>query len=765
MKQFKKLCLCSAMSLLAVAPLSANPLNPAATQVSKAPTTADIANERIDKSKKMFEQIEAAALNDYVTSGTWSSSLNVMATQGKYLGKIVGPYGKNFELVPQSNGTTQIKLQVDTAAQAKQIANLVGNGVASGTTVIKTIGTPAEGALRNSLLADYVDIDTMDRLKYQVDIDANGNDIKDVNAVYTNSLTIGAGGVDFGTTSIKETAPGQLAFNANNTRLSKNLDVAGTLSSKELNVTNKITAATGEVTTLDAITANIGTLNGTNATITNADIENLAANTAKFQSAAAQTLNVSGLTKLAGLVANNATFSGLVKSGSLQLSGAAVVDTLEAQGITVSNATITRAEVTDLISALANITTVYSNLVDTKKVISNYGQINELYGTTADINTLVSNMVTAQTFDVTTLNALNSELETATANTLSVLGTANVKNLTAETGVIKVLTSDIANINNLQTTTINNSGKLTTGTLQVNADATVGGNLNVAKTLTANDINVANSAKINGMTTTTALTVNGTTTINGNLRAVFINALSVKAKEIETYHVLANAMETTTLDSNHGVISDTLTSTTVNANSVEAGNAIINGKLTSQQLEAQVGQIGALTTVDANVSNKMTTRDLVVSSLATLNAANISNLVATISNIGTATGSSLALTGNLSAKDATFQSLNVANKGTFGSLKVLGDSTINGNLTVGNTLTTATANVTGTLTASTANLGATTASTVTATGVIQASDVMNTAGVSLNALKSGFDAHGTRIGTMEKWIADCKAKTVAECNR
>ncbi|GGB66277.1 hypothetical protein GCM10011607_28690 [Shewanella inventionis] len=768
MKTSRTLYLSSALCLLAAAQVSADPLNPSGIEVTKAPSSSDIANERIDKAKAMFEEVEAAALNDYVNSGTWSSSLNVMASQGKYLGKITGPYGKNFEFVPQSDGTTQIKLQVDTAAQAKQIANLIGNGVASGTTVIKTVGTPAEGALRNSLLADYVDIDSTSKLKYQVDVDLNGNDLNNVNLLSTNSLNIGSGGVDLGTTSIKETSSGQLAFNANTTRFSKNLDVAGTLSANDLTVSNKITANTGEITTLNATTANINNLIGTNATVTNADIDDLIANTAKFQSAAAQTLQVSGLTTLANLVANKATFNGLVKSGSLQLSGSAVVNTLEAQGVTVENATITKAEVINLVSALANITTVYSDLVDTRQVISNYGQINDLYGVTADINSLVSNIVTAQTFDVTTLKALNSELQTATANTLSVLGSANIKSLTAETGVIKVLASDLATIKDLKSTTLTNTGKLTTGTLQVNSDANIKGNMTVAKKLTSKDLSVTNSATISGTTTTNTLRVNsnadivGTTTtgnlsVTNNATAGTLNATTINTTDAN----VTNNLNTKNLTASGSMgIAGSLTS-----NSLATGNATINGKLVTQQLEAQVGEIATLNTTNANVSNNMTTRDLVVTSLATLNAANISNLVSTISSIGTASGSTLALTGDISAKNASLNSLDVSGKGSFGSIVARGDSSVTGNFTVGSNLTASSANITGTLTASNANLGTTTANTVTATGVIQGSDVQNNSGVSLNALKTGYDAHGNRIVTMEKWIADCKSKAVAECNR
>lgn len=747
---------------------SANVLSPSSMHVSDAPSSDDIAQERIDKTKQMFKDIEAAALNDYVNAGTWSSSLNVMAAQGKYLGKVVGPYGSNIQFIPQSDGTSLIVMQAETNVQAKQIANLVGGGVATGNTVTKKLGTPAEGALRNSLLSDYVDIDTTNRLKYQVDIDLNGNNLNNADAIYTNKLNIGSGGVDFGTTSINESSAGQLAFNANNARFSKNLDVVGALSSKDMTVSNKVTSKIGEFTNLDALKAKFTNLDSQKATIQEADIETLIANTANFQNAAAQTLNVSGLTTLAGLVANKAIFSGLVKSGSLQISGAAVVSSLEAQGVTVSNATISKAEVTNLVSALANITNVYSDLVDSQKLIASYGQINDLYGTNANIKTLVSDVVTATNFDVNVLKALNSELDKATANTLSVLGSATIKSLTADTGTIKVLVSDVATIKDLRATTLANSGKLTTGTLQVNSDATVNGNMTVVKTLTSKNVNVSNSATIAGTTTTNTIRVNSNADVLGTTTTTNLNVTnSATAKNLTATTLnastasVANALTTKTL-----TVSDSMSvAGGLTANALTAGSATINGKLVTQQIESQLGQINTLTTTNASASNQLTTRDLVVSSLATLNAANINNLVASISNIGTAAGSSLSLTGNLNAKSATLQTLNVTGKGSFGSLESSGNGIVNGDMSVGRTLTAGTANVTGTLTATNANLGTTTASSVTASGIIQGSDIRNTAGVSLNALDAGFDGHGGRIGSMERWIADCKAKTVAECNR
>tara|TARA_R110002033_G_scaffold135713_4_gene175340 strand:+ start:33515 stop:35833 length:2319 start_codon:yes stop_codon:yes gene_type:complete len=746
----------------------ANVLDPSSTRVSDAPSSDDIAQERIDKSKEMFKDIEAAALNSYVNAGTWSSSLDVMAASGKYLGNVVGPYGKNFKFIPQADGSSLIEMQTQTAAQAKQLANLVGSGVAVGNTVTKRIGTPAEGALRNSLLSDYVDIDTTSRLKFQVDIDLNGNNVNNIDAVYTNKLNIGSGGVDFGSTSIKEMSPGQLAFNATNTRFSKDLDVGGMLSAKDMTVANKVTSTAGEFTNMFAVNAELTNLESQEATIKTADIENLSANAANFQQAVAQTLEVSGLTTLADLVANQATFTGLVKSGSLQISGAAVVSSLEAQGVTVSNAVISKAEVTSLVSALANITNVYADLVDSNKVVANYGQINDLYGTNANIKTLVSDVITAQTFDVGVLKALSSELDSATANTLNVLGSASIKSLTADTGTIKTLVSDVATIKDLKSTTLTNSGKLTTGTLQVNSDATINGNMTVAKTLTSKNVNVSNSATIAGTATTNTLKVNSNADVLGTTSTTNLNvANSATAKNLTAATLNAssanvtNALSTKTL-----VVSDSMNvAGGLTTNNLTSGSATINGKLVTQQLEAQLGQINTLTTSNATVTNQFTTRDLVVTSLATLNAANINNLVASISNIGTASGSSLALTGNLNAKSATLQTLNVSGKATFGALESAGNGVVNGDMTVGRTLTATNTNITGTLTANNANLGVTTASSVTASGTIQGSDIRNSAGVSLNALKAGFDGHGGRIGTMERWIADCKAKAVAECNR
>lgn len=735
---------------------------------SAAPSSAYIAQERLDLSKQMFEDVQAAALTDYVKDGAWSANLTTLKSKGSYLGDTSGPYGQNLEFIPQGDGSSLIRMKVETAAQAKQLANLVGNGTASGTVVTKRLGTPAEGALRNSLLKDYVNINVNDKLEYQVDIDLNGNNIRNVDKLEALNVSVGTGGVDFGTTNIRESSAQNLSMNADNVNFSKNLSITGTLGTQDLTATNKITATTAELSTLDVINAQIQNLSTTKAIVDNAQIATLGANVAKFRNAAADTLTVSGLTSLASLVANDASFSGLVKSGSLELTGTAVVNMLEAQNIQVQNANITKAEVTELVAALAKITSINSDLVDSQKVVANYGQFGDLNSNYANIGNLVSTMVSAKTFDVESLIALNSELETATAKTLTVLGVTTVKNLDADTVTAKVAVIDDATINTLNTTTLTNSGKLTTKTLQVDVDANIGGNLNVAKVLTAKDVKVLNNATVAGTTTTSQLLVNadaevkGVTTTKGLVvtDSATLNTVTAQTVNSSNMNVANTATAKNVTASNSMTIANNLIS-----NSIVTDSATINGKLITQQIEAEFGSISTLNATSATVSSTTTTRNLVVTSLASLNSATVSNLVASVSNIGSATGTSLELANDISAKSGSFDTLSSSGAAVFGSFLVNGSATIQGPLTVNSTLTANSTNLSGTLTANSANVGSLSSSSITASGIILGSDVRNASGVSLNNLNSGFNGHAGRIVVMERWIADCKAKLIAECNR
>ena len=117
------------------------------------------------------------------------------------------------------------------------------------------------------------------------------------------------------------------------------------------------------------------------------------------------------------------------------------------------------------------------------------------------------------------------------------------------------------------------------------------------------------------------------------------------------------------------------------------------------------------------------------------------------------------------AINASFASVNVSGKGIFGSIESKGSMLIRGPLTVYNDISARNLNLTGKLTAGSASLGATTASSVTASGAVTGSDVRTSSGASLNSLKTGFVNHEGRIVSMEWWIASCKKKQVAECNR
>lgn len=733
---------------------------------SSVPTSAEITAQNLKVASEMYQQIEDAALNDYVANGAWSANLDTLVSNKKYFGTKISPYGTVFTAVPTSDGGFLISSTVKNAAQANQLKNLIGNGSVSGLTVSKKVGTPAEGALRNSLLSDYVDITSTSQLKFQTDINMNGNEVKGVSQLQTGQVTLTGGGVVFPTTAIKESAPNTLSITATNTSTSGNIDVAGTAKAKDLDVTNSIKASLATLTDGNFTNTTTSNLTATTSKITTADVQTLVANVANFKAATAQTLTVAGLTTLADVVANNATFNGLLTTKDLTISGKGIVNLLEADGIQVSNANITRAEVTNLLGNVASFSQLTSAIVNATDAKIGTGVITNLTSTNATLNNLVSDLVTAKTINVDNLKAVNSELESATAKTLNVLGVATFKTLNSDNATLKTVTATTVNAQTYNTTNMTVNGKTTTKSFQADS-GTVGAltvanqlttkslnvtnDANVAGTLTSNQAKVTNDLSVGDRVTTKNLTATGTATLN---KATATNVTT--SALVASGNVTAGSLSVT----NGMVVGGAL-----NANTVAAQSANVTGQLTANSVTATTATLTTANTTNANVTGTTSTRDLVVTATATLTNANISNLVASISSIGNASGTSMTLTGNLTAAGGTFNTFNTSGLAKFGSLEVIGNANLKGPLSVLGDISARNLNLSGTLTAATGTLTSLNSNSISATGNVTGADIKTNSGVSLNTLKTGFDSHESRVTNMETWIAQCKAKTVAECNR
>lgn len=736
-----------------------------ATYMSNMPSSHELSQQSMDAAVKMFKQAESAALNDYVKNGAWASDLTVLKTNGSYHGYDTSPYGTNFEFVPNGSGGL-IKMTVKSANEAKQLANRVGNGQINGLVVTKQIGTPAEGALRNSLLSDYVDITSTNTLSYQTDIQMNGKSINDVAQLGTEQLTVNKE-LQFPNATISNSATG-LNVDAAIVQLTGGIQVTEGVTSKTLTVTDTVNAKKIETPTLDAVIADIDSLTATKSTINSADIDLLKANTATLTNTVTQTLKVSGLAELADVIGNNATFNTKINAGALQLSGTAIVNLLDAEGIDVQSAAITKAEVANLVGVVARLQTLNTDLATATRFNASYADVDRLTSGSATIDQLISQTVKATSFDADNLKALNATLDTVNAQTVNVLGTANFKTLVSQTGTITTLNADTATIKQANAQNVVVSGKTTTNTLDVKQSASIAKNLNVGGTVTAaaatlNNatingtatavrVNVTDSATVAGLTKTSSLNVTNSATVGGNVTASTVNATNAHY----TNKLTAKTLQTTTAN----------VSGNIQSNTVNTGTANVSGTLTSGVLKATTANLtNAAVSNGLTVGVKLTTRDLVVNVLATIKTASIDNLVANVSNIGTASGSSLTVSNGVTAGSGSFTTMNVTGKGTFGSLESKGNATVGGALTVYGDISGRNLTVSGKVTSASASLGAVTASTVNASGVVQGQDVKTASGVSLNGLSAGFKSHDGRIYTMEQWIAMCQSKAVPECNR
>jgi cytoskeletal protein CcmA (bactofilin family) len=734
--------------------------------ISSIPTSAEISAQNFEVAATMFSQIEDAALNDYVLNGAWSSNLDTLISNKAYFGSKIGPYGTTFNTSPNPDGSFSIVMTAKNTEQAKQIANMIGNGTVNGTTITKKVGTPAEGALRNSLLSDYVDITSTSQLKFQTDINMNGNDINGISQLESDQVTISGGRLIFPTTSIKESSPNALDFTAEKTSFSGDINAAGKVTAKDADITNSIKASFATLTNGAFTNVNSSKLTATDSTIATAEINRLNSNLATLKTVTAETLTVSGLTELADLVANSATFSDLISSENLNVSGKGIVSLLEADNIDVNNANITKAEVINLLSNVANISQLVSSLINANEVRSGSGVITNLTSTNAVLTNLTTKTLLAEEIDVESLKAVNAELESASAKTLSVLGAASFKTLSSELATITTANIQTVNADTVNATDANVTGKVTTKALQaqtanlgslevvnqlstqtlaVTSDATVDG------TLTTKTANVTSNLTVGGNTQTNSLSVTGGATLNrATANDVSANSFNVAQKLTSKMISVTNNMD----------IGGSLSTTTI-----EAGAANIVGELKADSVQASAGAFTNVNSTNVTVSSTATTRDLVVTAVATLNTANISNLVSQVSNVGTATGSSLSLTGNLNANSATFSTVQASGQGSFGSLDVLGGAMIRGPLTVQQDISANNVYINGILTASSASLSSLISSTISATGNVTGSDVKTSSGASLNSLTTGLANHEGRVTSMEAWIAQCKAKQTPECNR
>ncbi len=737
--------------------------------IASTPSSEALAQQSMNATAKMFQDIESAALNDYYRNNAWSSSLNDMKDNNAYFGDMTSPYGTAFTTTANADGSLTIASNVATATQASQLANIIGNGTVVGLQVSKRIGTPAEGALRNTLLRDYIDVNNSGtQLTFQRDVNMNGNQIVNATNIESTNVVLSSGnanGIRFPTSSISENTAGQLDVVTSNANFSQNMTVAGSVNATSMDITNEINAALANIAQIDSTNATLNTVTSDVATLTQADIDQLVANNANLRNATVDTLNVSGLTTLANVVAEDANFNGMLTSQSLNITGQGVVQFLESQNIEVQNANISRAEVESLMATLADIQQLTSTVANIQELTADTAVITALESTSGIFEHITAEIVTATELDVETFRAVNSELEQVTAQTLEVLGEANFTTLIAETATIGTANVETVNAVTLNTQDANVTGTVTTEQLQVNSNLDTQ-TLAVAGTLTTNDLEAQN-ARITGTLTSNDV-ISENVTVDNNVTASNLNVTGeatladVNAQTVST----GNATVSGALTTRNLTVSQTAEfNSDLQVNDATATNVTVNDTLTTNSLTASSANIGTATADRLTASDFVNTRDLVVTALASLQRATIDNLTATTANLRSVEAQTVNVTGTLTAASAEFRNLTVLGQATFNNVDVNGNMTLNGPLTVNGDLTAQTITARNTLTAQTINAGNVNTRNANFTGNATANDFRTTNGLSLRNLQSQYVAHNGRILTMEQWIAACKEKEVAECNR
>lgn len=327
------------------------------------------------------------------------------------------------------------------------------------------------------------------------------------------------------------------------------------------------------------------------------------------------------------LVSNGGLFNGFSAISTTNLSAQDIISTtLDADLLTAGNADINSATITNLTADSATFNQANFQSLDAVSLTADSANIRALESTSLSFNSADFNTLSAQ--NITSSQANIGSLSGSTLNYgRGTFGDVSTSNMTATTATISNLSGTQINYQSGEFSTLNSD--------QINAQQAD------ITTLTGSQINYdqgsfsntsADSGTFDDLTMTGLYAV--TLDVTGNMSASNMTA-------------------------------DTATATNANFARVEAGT-----------LEANTGRFGQLdatnvTFNDLNVSGTLRTNTLNVNNTTTTN-----QLVASNSNLGTTTGTSLSVSGNISAAslNATSGSFGTVSfgSGTGGSLNLTG---------------------------------------------------------------------------------------------
>jgi len=721
----------------------------------------DIAEKDAQIAASSLQAYKEAAIAIYQSTGSWPTSvaaLNAqMPAQPKLNGKYVSP-----TLTVNSNGSISISVQASTNEQAKRLASQQGEVFTQTGNSVSMLVTPPTGTNLRSVYKEQVESNVKSKFSVIDDMSLGNKNILNAANINTNTLNISC--LELGSSKVCESAAGELTVATDLARLSLNGQVDETVTADVVNVINKIKSKDMSLAELVSANTVATDLIVTAANIDQSQINTLDAISASMKSVAVKDLKVTGSTKLADLIANDATLASLTGT-DINVSGKAVMNTLTSNGLLAGNAFVDSANVQSLVTNIATLINLKSNLVQTNRLLANQGLLSDIQSVTANYNTAVVTNGDVNTLNTNSFKGKVVDLGAAVIKATLTVNDLNVKRVESDFSNIKNLQSDLATISEVKSTNASVSGKTQTGTLNVTGDAVINGNATVANDVSTKDLNVSQNLNVANILTSMRMVVNND--------AIIAGLLTTKDLVVTQDATVSNTMTVTNLatSANMNVANSTSAkSVAVSGNANVTGNAsanavTANGAVVSGITKANQVQSTSMTANSVNatnwVSDKLTAKSLISQYNATLSKAVVQSLNSKVSQLGTSSGESLTLTGAVSATNGTFQSLQVSAKGLLGSFEA-NSAVFKSDLTVKGKISSLNLNA-DVLNSAKSNITSINTSSLSASGLITGGTVKTTAGNSLASVNNIYVNHEGRIISIEQFRTECINNWVYAC--
>ncbi|MBO1897641.1 hypothetical protein HNW13_018040 [Shewanella sp. BF02_Schw] len=722
----------------------------------------EIANIDAEMAASSMKQYKEAAIAIYQSTGLWPTSMAAlngqMPAQPKLNGKYVTP-----SITVNSNGSININIKAATQDQAKRLAGVKGEVFTQSGTSVSMLVTPPAGSNLRSVYKEQINGSNTSNFSVLDDVSLNGKQIVNAQSITANTMELSC--LELGSSKVCESATGELTVTTDLARLSQNGQVDESVTADVVAVINKLKSNDMKLTDLIAANSVASELIVTAANIDQGQIETLDAIVATMKSVAISELKVTGSTTLADIIASNGTLTSITGS-DINVSGKAIMNTLQANGLLAGNAFVDVANVQALVTNIATIVNLKSNLLQTNRIIAKQGLLQDIQSITANFDNAVIEGGSSLTLNSNSFKGKIVELGAAVVKATLTVNELNVKQINSDTGNLKNLISDSLTSETVNATNTTVANATNTGSLDVSNDAIFNANVIVGGNVNTKDLSVTSAFNVSNLLTTMRLLVNNDAIITGLLTTSgLVVSQNANISKIMTVTNLAAS-------TNMNVSSNTAAKTVSVSSDGNVTGGVSLGALTAKSASVQgitkttEVQSGSLLTDTLNttnwVSDSLTSKSIISQYNSSLTKAVVQNLNAQNSQLGAASASSLSLINGITAKDGKFETLLVTAKGLLGSFEA-GSAIFNNDLSITGKVTSLNLNA-NTINASKSNIASLNAASVTVAGLVTGSTVRTSSGNSLASVNNIYVNHEGRIISIEQFKSDCISNWVYACS-